>query len=194
MWPFSYRLWATCIVRRAVKPSLRLASCCSVLVVNGGVRLRRVRLVFDRRDAELGRCAAARPSRWRPCSSSSSSSASLSLPVAGSKSLPAGILRPSTETSVGFELLAARLGKRGRAGPSTWPTRTPSAAARARRSAARRRSARGRPKASAAPCATTAARLRSRTAGRESAAFPGPAPGRRRSRADAPAPRGSPPS
>ncbi len=36
MWPFSYRLWAACIVRRAVKPSLRLASCCKVLVVNGG--------------------------------------------------------------------------------------------------------------------------------------------------------------
>ena len=31
----SYSCWATTIVRRAVKPSLRLASCCSVLVVNG---------------------------------------------------------------------------------------------------------------------------------------------------------------
>ena len=36
MCPFSYKLWAACIVRRAVKPNLRLASCCNVLVVNGG--------------------------------------------------------------------------------------------------------------------------------------------------------------
>ena len=28
--------WAICMVRLALKPSLRLASCCSVLVVNGG--------------------------------------------------------------------------------------------------------------------------------------------------------------
>ena len=32
----SYRRWATDIVLRAPKPSLRAASCCSVDVVNGG--------------------------------------------------------------------------------------------------------------------------------------------------------------
>ena len=36
----SYRRWATLIVRLGLKPSLRLASCCSVLVVNGGAGLR----------------------------------------------------------------------------------------------------------------------------------------------------------
>ena len=40
MWPFSYSFCATCIVRRAAKPSLRFASCCSVLVVNGSGGLR----------------------------------------------------------------------------------------------------------------------------------------------------------
>ena len=36
----SYSRWATDIVRLGLKPSLRLASCCSVLVVNGGAGLR----------------------------------------------------------------------------------------------------------------------------------------------------------
>ena len=36
----SYRRWATDIVRLGLKPSLRLASCWSVLVVNGGAGLR----------------------------------------------------------------------------------------------------------------------------------------------------------
>ena len=37
----SYRSWATRIVRLGLKLSLRLASCCSVEVVNGGAGLRR---------------------------------------------------------------------------------------------------------------------------------------------------------
>ena len=41
MWPDSYSRCAVCIVRRAVKPSLRAASCCTVEVVNGGGGLRR---------------------------------------------------------------------------------------------------------------------------------------------------------
>ena len=36
----SYSRWATDIVRRGLKPSLRLASCWRVLVVNGGAGLR----------------------------------------------------------------------------------------------------------------------------------------------------------
>src|ERR1035437_2136524 len=35
MWPFSYSRWATCIAYLAEKPSLRDASCCSVVVRNG---------------------------------------------------------------------------------------------------------------------------------------------------------------
>jgi hypothetical protein len=41
MKPFSYSRWATCIVREAPKPSLRLASCWSVVVRNGAYGERR---------------------------------------------------------------------------------------------------------------------------------------------------------
>jgi len=41
MWPFSYSRWATCIARAAVKPSLRPASCCIVVVRNGAYGERR---------------------------------------------------------------------------------------------------------------------------------------------------------
>ncbi len=40
MKPFSYSFCATCIVYLAEKPSLRLASCCSVVVRNGAYGLR----------------------------------------------------------------------------------------------------------------------------------------------------------
>ena len=158
------------------------------------VRLRGVRLVFDVRDAELaaanplGQRVGRRPRR------AASSRVFLSLPVAESKSLPAGILRPSTETSSASSCLPSRLGELAEQVPPRRRDERHPLAARARRSAAPRRSARGRPRASAAPSATAAARLRSRTAGRECGAFPGPAPGRRRRRAGWPAPPGSRPS
>src|SRR3954454_12016027 len=71
MKPFSYSRWAICIVYFAEKPSLRLASCCSVVVRNGAYGLRRyglgstdatgccrarraaVRLALHRRDGVL---------------------------------------------------------------------------------------------------------------------------------------------
>ena len=126
----------------------------------------RVGLVFHGRHAARRRGAAARPSspacRW----SKSSSAGSLSWPVAGSKSRPAGMRRPSTETSSASKVLAVWPWRTCPAGPNRWPARTPSAAARARRSTARPRSARGRPRAAAGSSATTAAKPRSRTAGR----------------------------
>ena len=41
MWPFSYSRWAICIAYLAEKPSLREASCCSVVVRNGAYGERR---------------------------------------------------------------------------------------------------------------------------------------------------------
>jgi hypothetical protein len=47
--PFSYSRWATCIVYFAEKPSLRLASCCNVVVRNGAYGLR----VYGLRSTDL---------------------------------------------------------------------------------------------------------------------------------------------
>ena len=51
----SYSRWATLIVRFGLKPSLRLASCWSVEVVNGGAGLRFERLTAT--DLTTGRLA-----------------------------------------------------------------------------------------------------------------------------------------
>ena len=55
MCPFSYRLCATDIVCLALKRSLRAASCCSVLVVNGRGGTAAVRLRLEGDDVRLGR-------------------------------------------------------------------------------------------------------------------------------------------
>ena len=47
MWPVSYSAWATCIVCRAVKPYLRLASCCKRAGGKGRIGPRGVGLVFQ---------------------------------------------------------------------------------------------------------------------------------------------------
>ncbi len=111
MWPFSYRLWATCIVRRAVKPSLRLASCCSVLVVNGGYGCdvyglsSSVATWNSTRDSRSASCRAA-------ASSSSSSPASLSKPGGRIKVFAGGNFAAVDRHQPGLERFAARFGER----------------------------------------------------------------------------------
>ena len=48
----SYSFWAACMVRWALKPSLREASCCRVEVVKGGGGRAAGRLLLDRGDRE----------------------------------------------------------------------------------------------------------------------------------------------
>ena len=59
MKPFSYSRWATDIVTHALMPSLRLASCCSVVVRNGAYGLRRYGLDSTERTSYVVSCSAA---------------------------------------------------------------------------------------------------------------------------------------
>ena len=138
-------------------------------------------LLFDVRDAELAAASAARPASRACCSSSSSSCGSLSLPVAGSKSLPDGNSPAIDADQLGLEApcvarlanLAEQVPPGGRAKRHPLPLALDDHPHRHALHAAGRKL---RPRSSA----TAAARLRSRTADRECGAFPGPGPGRRR--------------
>src|SRR5258708_32843925 len=106
MKPFSYSRCAMLIADLAEKPSLRDASCCSVVVRNGAYGDRRYGLRSTDRteksvlESRSARAAAASPSR---CSSAAPSCCALaaagrSSPV-GVKSRPCATRRPSTATS-----------------------------------------------------------------------------------------------
>ena len=101
MWPFSYSRCAIDIVYFAEKPSLRDASCCSVVVRNGaygdlryGLRSTELtaKSASPRRSASATACSESRCSRF-------AFGAPFSSP-AGVKSRPCATRRPSTETRV----------------------------------------------------------------------------------------------
>src|SRR5688500_14817367 len=101
MKPFSYSRCATDIVEDALQPSLREASCCSVVVRNGGYGERRYGLDSTERTAYDVSCspstsASARDrSRWTVLPSAED----LSRP-SGPKSEPRATRAPSTEVSL----------------------------------------------------------------------------------------------
>ena len=100
MWPFSYSRWATRMVVCEENRSLRLASCCSVEVMNGAAGERRYGFSSTERTAKL---ASASPSaRERTVGSSSTTDSVAALPLSrpsGPKSRPAATRRPSRATS-----------------------------------------------------------------------------------------------
>ncbi len=105
MKPFSYSRWAMDMVRDAPNPSLREASCCSVVVRKGAYGWRRygldstdctVKVVS--RSASVSACACAR-SRW----TGPVPDAALSSPVLV-KSDPRATLAPSTECSLAVKI------------------------------------------------------------------------------------------
>ena len=110
MWPFSYSRCAIDIVCLAEKPSLREASCCSVVVRNGAYGERRYGLrstldtakaVFSRRCA---RAAAASASRCK--TPVAVESVVLSSPTEV-KSRPWATRRPSTVTRLAVKLVGS---------------------------------------------------------------------------------------
>ena len=126
------------------------------------------------------------------CSSSSRQAGSFNSPVAGSKSRLAGIRRPSTETSTASNVSPPGLGEAWPPGPNRWPREghpLPLALDDQPHRHALHPSGR-EPRPDLPP--QQAAKRRSHTAGRRSAAPPGREPGPGRSTAGASARRGSP--
>ena len=110
MWPFSYSRWATCIAYLAEKPSLRDASCWSVVVRNGAYG--DLRYGFRSTEPTVKPVSPSRPARAAACSPSRCSrSADFSCPV-GPKSRPCATRLPSTATSeaVNGDMSAPRTG------------------------------------------------------------------------------------
>ena len=153
MWTVLIEAWATCIVCRAVKPHFRFASCCKRTGRKRRIWLGGVRLVFDRstREHSASQSEAARPAVRRPAPRRAQQAAVLELlpvlPDRNRGSTGSCVRRPKPLVSVASNALAAGLGESPQQVPVTWPTRRPSAAVPARRSAAPPRSARGPPKA-----------------------------------------------
>src|SRR6185503_7903386 len=99
MKPFSYNRCATDIVEDALKPSLREASCCSVVVRNGAYGERRYGLDSTERTSYDVSCSPSTSASARARSRWTTFEASLSRPL-GPKSDPRATRAPSTECSL----------------------------------------------------------------------------------------------